>query len=123
MTISPRNIKLTCYSSTIAQLKLILHHNVQPLGIMPVPQSQVKSSEACSKTLQRRSHCLSSIREAVSGGNSTTQFQSEIRCLSREERQQLLHKADLPVVIPTDHALAMKADLCLSWNKLRIIRR
>ena len=90
---------------------------------MPAPQSQVRSSEACSKILQLRSHCLSSIREAVSGGNSTTQLQSEIRCLSKEERQQLLHKADLPVVIPMDHALAMKADLSLSWDKLRIIKR
>ena len=52
VTICPRNIKLTSYSITIAQLKLILHHNVQPLALMPVPQSQVKSSEACSKTLQ-----------------------------------------------------------------------
>ena len=90
---------------------------------MAVPQSEVKSSEACSKTLRRRSHCLSSIREAVSGGDAIVQLQSEVRCLSREERQQLLQKADLPVVIPTDHALAMKADLSLSWDKLRVIRR
>ena len=88
---------------------------------MAVPQSEVKSS--CSQTLRRRSHCLSSIREAVSGGDAIVQLQSEVRCLSREERQQLLQKADLPVVIPTDHALAMKADLSLSWDKLRVIRR
>ena len=90
---------------------------------MAIPQSEVKSSEACSKTVRRLSHCLSGIREAVSGGDAIVQFQSEVRCLSREERQQLLQKADLPVVIPTDHALAMKADLSLPWNKLRVIRR
>lgn len=90
---------------------------------MPVPQSQVKSSEACPKTLQRRSHCLSSIRDAVSGGEAVTQLQSEIRCLSKDERQQLLGEAGLPVVIPTEQALAIKADLALSWNKLRVVRR
>ena len=90
---------------------------------MAVPESEVKSSEASSKTLWRRSHCLSSIREAVSGGNAIVQLQSEVRCLSRGERQQLLQKADLPVIIPTDNALAMKADLSLSWDKLRVIRR
>lgn len=59
----------------------------------------------------------------MSGGDSLPQLQCEIRCLSKEERQQLLHGAGLPVVIPTDHALAMKADLSLSWEKLRVIRR
>ena len=40
----------------------------------------------------------------MSGGDAIVQLQSEVRFLSREERQQLLQKADLPIVIPTDHA-------------------
>ena len=46
-----------------------------------------------------------------------------MRSLSKEEREELLGKAGLPIEIPTDHALAMKADLSLPWNKLRIVRR
>ena len=52
-----------------------------------------------------------------------TQLRSEIRCLSKEERQDLLRSAGLPVVIPPDHALAIKADLSIPWSKLRVIRR
>lgn len=47
-------------------------------------------------------------------------LQAEVRSLSREE---LLGTAGLPIEIPTDQALAMKADLSLPWNKLRVVRR
>ena len=90
---------------------------------MTVPQCRVKSSEASQKTVLRRSHCLSTLREAVSGGEAVTQLQSEVRCLSKEERQELLRGAGLPVVIPADHALALKADLSLPWAKLRTVRQ
>jgi len=50
-------------------------------------------------------------------------MEAEMKCLTKEERDQLLHQAQLPVVIPCDHALAIKADLGLPWNKLRILRR
>lgn len=48
---------------------------------------------------------------------------AEIKALSKVERESLLHEAQLPIVIPTEHALAMKADLALPWNKLRFLRR
>lgn len=59
----------------------------------------------------------------MSGGDALTQLQSEVRCLSKDERQELLQEAGLPIVIPADHSLAMKADLALPWAKLRKIRR
>ena len=90
---------------------------------MPVPQCRVNSSNACRKTIQRRSHCLGKLRTAISGGDVVTQLRSELRCLSKEERQELLQSAGLPVVIPPDHALALKADLSIPWSKLRVIRR
>ena len=31
--------------------------------------------------------------------------------------------AGLPIVIPPDHALAIKAELSILWSKLRVIRR
>ena len=66
---------------------------------------------------------LSQVRSVVSGGDTRAQFQAEIKSLSNEERKELLGQVGLPVIIPTDHALAMKADLALPWTKLRVLRR
>ena len=90
---------------------------------MPVTGCRVPSGEACSKTQKRRSDVISRVRSIASGGNTTIQLEAEIKALTKGERDELLHQAQLPVVIPTDHALAMKADLGLPWNKLRILRR
>lgn len=51
------------------------------------------------------------------------QLKSEVRCLSKDERQEILKGANLPITIPADHVLAMKADLSLPWAKLRVITR
>lgn len=90
---------------------------------MQVSGSRVSSSAASKKTLLRRTHKLSHAREFISGGDSSAQMQSEMRCLTRQEREELLQDAHLPIVIPTDHALAMKADLALSWGKVEVISR
>lgn len=55
----------------------------------------------------------------ISGGDSVVQLQSEIRCLSLEERQEVLKGANLPVVIPPEHVLAMKSDLSPGHRSLR----
>ena len=66
---------------------------------------------------------LSTIREITSGGNSSSQLAAEIKHLSKAEREDLLREASLPIIIPPNHALAMKADLGIPWKKLRILRR
>jgi hypothetical protein len=50
-------------------------------------------------------------------------MRSEVKALSKEEREAVLHQAQLPIHIPPDHALAMKADLALPWAKMRVISR
>lgn len=90
---------------------------------MQVPGCRVPSSEASKTTLLRRSHHLAKARENISGGASIVQLQSEIRCLPKEDRQEILKGANLPITIPTEHVLAMKADLSLPWAKLRVISR
>lgn len=90
---------------------------------MPVSGCRTPSSEACKKTLKRRSDSIGVIREVTSGGDSTIQLRAEIQSLTENEREELLAQAKLPVVIPTNHALAMKADLSIPWIKLRVIRR
>ena len=83
----------------------------------------MRSSEASQKTLLRRSRQLSDIRASISGGDSCAQLQSELRCLTREERQQVLKEANLPIVVPPDHALGIKAETGLPWAKLRVLTR
>ena len=90
---------------------------------MAFSQCRVPSSKACSKTLSRRSSQLSQLREVISGGESTVQLQSELSSLTKAEREEVLEGAHLPVVIPADSALALKADLALPWAKLRVISR
>ena len=103
----------------------IAHYNnyKQPLTLMQVPSCRVPTSEASPITIRRRSHQLAKVRDTISGGASLEQLQSEIRCLSKEERQEILKDANLPISIPADHVLAMKADLALPWAKLRVIAR
>ncbi len=90
---------------------------------MPVSASRVSSSEASKATRVRRSHSLSLARRYISGGDESVQLQSELKCLTREERERVLADAHLPIVIPVNHSLAMKADLALPWTKLRIVQR
>lgn len=37
-----------------------------------------------------------------------------------EERHAIMQKANFMITIPPEQGLAMKADLCLPWNKLRL---
>lgn len=82
----------------------------------------MSSGEASSRTVRRRSSELQSIRTGISK-DSSSQFQAEVKALSQEERQQLLKSAGITIDIPPEQGLAMKADLAIPWNKLRIIRR
>lgn len=90
---------------------------------MQVAGCRVTSSKASARTLNRRTETISKVRSVISGGDNMTQLASEIKSLTKAEREELLLDAQLPVVIPTDQALAMKADLEIPWNKLRILRR
>ena len=55
---------------------------------------------------------MSVVREFSSVGDSTSQLIAEIKQLSKSAREELVRAAKLPVVvIPLNHALAMKANL------------
>lgn len=83
----------------------------------------MESSVASNKTLKRRSVELEHVRELVSKGSSTEMLH-EVRTLAKEERESLLHSViPPPIVIPCDEVLAMKADLSITWKKLRELRR
>ncbi len=71
----------------------------------------------------RRNKAIDRVREIVSCGDSVSQLREEVKHLSKPERQELLRESGFTVDIPPEQGLAMKADLALPWNKLRIIRR
>ena len=90
---------------------------------MAVTKCRVKTSEASSKTIGRRTQSISQLRTFVSGGESSVQMRLEVQALSKSDREEPLQGANLPVQIPPDHALALKADLALPWAKIRVISR
>ena len=59
----------------------------------------------------------------LSGGTSSAQLQDEVVALSQDERQQLLTTAGFSVQITVEDTLAMKADLVIPWQKIRVMRR
>jgi hypothetical protein len=91
--------------------------------LVPITGSRISSGSASKKTLQRRSQQISQARKVISGGDASSQLQAEVKLLSDYERKKLLGEIGLPVVIPTDHALAIKADLALPLTKLQVLRR
>ena len=63
------------------------------------------------------------IRSSLSMNNTMAQLQVEVKMLTSEERQDLLKSAGITIDIPPEQGLAIKADLAIAWNKLRVIRR
>ena len=71
---------------------------------------------------------MSSVRGVMSACSSTEQLKEEIQSmghlLSRDEWKELFVKQKFGVVdIPPEMGLAIKADLDLPWNKLRLLKR
>ena len=67
---------------------------------------------------------MEQVRDIVSKGASVKQLQFEVKNLTREEREAILHSIlEAAITIPPEQILAMKADLSIPWNKLRVVRR
>ena len=63
------------------------------------------------------------MRQIIGGKDSSLVLHQELRSLSRDERSNLFLDAGQTIDIPPEQGLAMKADLAIPWNKLRVIRR
>ena len=63
------------------------------------------------------------MRRIIGGDDSSLILHQELRSLTKEEQGKLLLDAGLTIDIPPEQGLAMKADLAIPWNKLRVIRR
>ena len=95
----------------------------QPRTLAPLPNPRVPSSKASRWTLGRRTKRIGKVRTCSSRGEDAAQMAHEVKSLSKEEREKLLSDAQLPIHIPCNEALALKTDLSIPWNKLRVLRR
>ena len=82
-------------------------------------------SDLSERTRKRRVHELQKTREHLSASSSDSDIllQDEIRAMTNEERQQLLHDAGITLEIQPIDELAMKSMLGITWYGLRILRR
>ena len=75
------------------------------------------------QSTQKRTDKISRIRNRLSVGDNIIQMGNEIRATTKDESDSLMKVAKFTVTIPPEQGLAMKADLCIPWNKLRVMRR
>ena len=63
------------------------------------------------------------MRKIVGGEGSSLILRKELELLDKDERSKLLQEAGITPDIPPEQGLALKVDLAIPWNKLRVIRR
>ena len=93
------------------------------MNLIKVSSPTVPTGKSSSDTKRRRSNEISKIRHQLSLGDVTSQFNNEIKMLPSEEREKIMKEANFSVTVPPEEGLAMKADLCMPWRKLRLMRR
>ena len=94
---------------------------------MRVKQAQKWTGKAAPRTIRKRSHSLTNVRLAVSAGDSVTQLAHELHNCSRADRGEVLdelRRVDgyFLVQVHADTSLALKADLNIPWNRLRVMK-
>ncbi|XP_070568023.1 uncharacterized protein [Ptychodera flava] len=97
----------------------------QPLVLMKTTQPR-KASDECSKsTLVKRSKILSNMRVEVSGRGrgSICQAAVDIQRMEETDRNQMLSSIGLLPDVKPGAGLLLKADLGITWSKLRKMRR
>ncbi len=97
--------------------------SMKPLSFFRVTSPHVATTDASHKTVRRRSSEVALVRDTVSGGAASAQLEDEVASLSRAERQKLLASGSFSVQVTANDALAMKADLVIPWQKMRVMRR
>ena len=82
-------------------------------------------SELSARTRKRRVHELQTTRSILSAGakDADIMFEDELRCLSEERKEKVLHEAGITVDIPPMQGLAIKSMLGIPWYRLRILNR
>lgn len=63
------------------------------------------------------------MKQLIAGEDSSPILKRELLALDKNDRNKLLRDVGMTIDIPPEQGLAMKADLAIPWNKLRVIRR
>ena len=93
---------------------------------MKVTKPRVDSETVCKKTTKAQTQQLGEHRHLISGRSELFQLQDEVKACTSAEQEQLLadlQQGGFKVAVPADQALALKADLNIPWEKLRVVRR
>lgn len=76
--------------------------------MVQVPVPRIGTSDASRRSVDRRTDILRSVRDLTSGGDISSQLAAEVKSMTRAERESLLGKANLPITVSPDHALAIR---------------
>ena len=63
------------------------------------------------------------MKQLIAGEDSSPILRRELLALDKHDRNKLLRDVGMTIDIPPEQGLAMKADLAIPWNKLRVIQR
>ena len=105
----------------------LLIHNI-PLSPILTPQlgtcftCKSRYSFSFSGTKRRQTSQLAEVHLTISSGAEAAKDQLVCE-VGKKEREKLLNESAFSVELTTEESLALKANLSLPWNKLRIMRR
>jgi len=98
----------------------------KPLGVVHVPVAQKPSDQVTLRTRLNRTKALETVGNKISSDRFEVHMIHTLKRKSQEERWQILHDAlgkELVLNIPEGQANAMKADLGITWYRLKKLRR
>ena len=97
----------------------------QPLKLAHITSPKSRPDQLSQRTRKRRIHEVQNIRSiiGVNSKGSELILGDEIRVLSVEKKQELLHSAGVQMEMLPMQGLAIKSMLAIPWYKLRILHR
>eukprot|EP00731_Ephydatia_muelleri_P019270 Em0012g95a len=108
------------------QYRLLLFNlHLQPLTLAHVTVPKAPITQLSKRIRKRHVLELQRTRNILSGGSddSGILFEDEVRALSADQRQQLLHSAGIKLNIEPTQGLAIKSMIGLPWYRLRTLSR
>ncbi|KAL5474652.1 hypothetical protein EMCRGX_G026634 [Ephydatia muelleri] len=108
------------------QYRLLLFNlHLQPLTLARVTVPKAPITQLSKRTRKRHVLELQRTHNILSGSSddSGILFEDEVRALSADQRQQLLHSAGIKLNIEPTQGLAIKSMIGLPWYRLRTLSR
>eukprot|EP00731_Ephydatia_muelleri_P024217 Em0016g488a len=111
-----------CVNANRPAIEAELHYIIDvELALITQPRAAVRQLSKHSR--KHRVNEMSSTRAILSAESSTVIFETELKSLDGKEKERLLKSAGITKGMTPEQGLALKADLGLPWNRLRMLRR